>query len=195
MSLDLHFYYRGSLSSCNYACDYCPFAKTKNSRAELEADADDLRRFVGWVAGRKQDRLSVMFTPWGEALIRQPYREAMVELSQLAQVHRVVAQTNLSYEVDWTAGADKESLALWCTYHPSQVERDTFLARCRRLSALGVRYSVGMVGMVADLEEIEAMREELDEEVYLWVNAYKRDGAKYYSDPQVARLVAVDPLF
>ena len=27
--------YRGPLSSCNYACDYCPFAKRAESRVEL----------------------------------------------------------------------------------------------------------------------------------------------------------------
>ena len=29
--------YRGPLSSCNYGCEYCPFAKREESRAELEA--------------------------------------------------------------------------------------------------------------------------------------------------------------
>ena len=41
--------YRGPLSSCNYACGYCPFAKRRETREELAADARALGRFVDWV--------------------------------------------------------------------------------------------------------------------------------------------------
>ena len=44
--------YRGPLASCNYACAYCPFAKKKDSRQDLQRDARGLERFVDWVAGR-----------------------------------------------------------------------------------------------------------------------------------------------
>jgi hypothetical protein len=72
--------YRGRLSSCNYGCQYCPFAKKQDSRAELEADYRDLERFVTWALARKRP-LGVLFTPWGEALIRRPYQEALVRLT------------------------------------------------------------------------------------------------------------------
>src|SRR5437762_11699225 len=39
-------------SSCNYACEYCPFAKTANTREELRDDERRLKRFVTWVTGR-----------------------------------------------------------------------------------------------------------------------------------------------
>src|SRR4051812_46347375 len=61
--------YRGPLASCNYACRYCPFAKHRESREEHEADGRALARFVDWVETRAEDRISVFFTPWGEALI------------------------------------------------------------------------------------------------------------------------------
>ena len=30
--------YRGPLASCNYDCPYCPFAKRRDSRAQLLAE-------------------------------------------------------------------------------------------------------------------------------------------------------------
>src|SRR5690606_13305863 len=35
---ELHINWRGPLASCNYDCDYCPFAKHVSSREELAAD-------------------------------------------------------------------------------------------------------------------------------------------------------------
>src|SRR5690606_9233445 len=58
---------------------------------------------------------------------------------------------------------------------------------------LGVRYSVGMVGLREDLDEIEAMRRALPEHVYLWINAVKRE-AGYYGAADLTRLERVDPL-
>src|SRR5690606_24541191 len=72
--LDLTILYRGTLSSCNYDCPYCPFAKHWESPAELAADRRGLARFVDWVSARTDDRLALFFTPWGEALVRQWYR-------------------------------------------------------------------------------------------------------------------------
>ena len=54
--------YRGSLSSCNYACDYCPFAKTANTSAELKKDERELERFVGW-AETQRTRSGILITP------------------------------------------------------------------------------------------------------------------------------------
>lgn len=187
-------YYRGSLSSCNYACGYCPFAKTSNTRAELLCDQEELERFVAWVAACNDVEMSLLFTPWGEALVHRYYRQALVELSRLKSVRRVCIQTNLSAPVDDLDRADKKSLTLWATYHPGEVRRSRFVARCRRLQELGIRYSVGVVGMKEHLEELEALRRELPREVYLWVNAYKRV-ADYYESDDLRRIRNVDPHF
>ena len=47
--MDLTLYYRGPLSSCNYDCHYCPFAKTTASQEELSDDQQKLERFVNWL--------------------------------------------------------------------------------------------------------------------------------------------------
>lgn len=185
--------YRGPLSSCNYACDYCPFGKTRNTRAELADDARRLDRFVDWVLGREES-IGVLFTPWGEALIRRHYQEAFARLSTAPNVWRVAAQTNLSCSLDWLEGCDRETTALWTTWHPTQVSLDKFVDKCRELDERGFRYSVGVVGLKEAFDQIERLREALDPRVYLWVNAYKRE-AGYYDEAQVARLEAIDPLF
>ncbi|WP_133150634.1 STM4011 family radical SAM protein, partial [Frankia canadensis] len=137
--------YRGPLASCDHDCGYCPFAKRRDTPEQLRADRAALERFTGWV-GEQPHGVSVLFTPWGEGLVRSWYRRALVELSHLPHVGRVAIQTNLSHRVDWTADADVRRLALWATYHPGQEPYERFLDRCRDLGERGVRFSVGIVG-------------------------------------------------
>ena len=195
MALNLSILYRGPLSSCNYACGYCPFAKRRETAAELGVDRRALERFAGWALGRApDDRIAVLFTPWGEALTRPWYRETLARLSHAPHVERVAIQTNLSASLRWVEQADRARLALWATFHPGEVPRATFLRQCRELDRLGVRYSVGVVGLKEHLGEVTALRRELAPEVYLWVNAYKRSPG-YYEEEDLRRFEAIDPLF
>lgn len=183
--------YRGPLASCDYDCPYCPFAKRRDSRAQLLADRAALERFTAWVAACGHP-VSVLFTPWGEGLVRPWYRRAMTELSHLPCVRRVAIQTNLSQRVGWTAGADPGRLALWATYHPGQVPLGRFLSRVRELAGLGVRHSTGIVGLPEHYEAAVRLRAALPEETYLWVNAAE---GRSYTDAEAARWTAIDPLF
>src|SRR5581483_9795961 len=99
--MNLSILYRGPLSSCNYACGYCPFAKHTESAAELAADRRALERFVGWVAGQAAHTLGILFTPWGEAPVRRSYQDALIRLTRLPHVRRAAIQTNLSCGLDW----------------------------------------------------------------------------------------------
>ncbi|MGP2439592.1 STM4011 family radical SAM protein [Streptomyces sp. JW3] len=190
--MDLTVLYRGPLASCDYDCPYCPFAKRRDSREQLRADRAALARFAGWAAAATDDRLSLLFTPWGEGLVRSWYRRTLTELSHLPHIRRVAIQTNLSCRTDWLADADPATLALWCTYHPGQTPYDRFLAKCRDLAARGVRYSVGVVGLPAHLDAARRLRAELPDHVYLWINAAEGHS---YDDAQAATWTALDPLF
>jgi MoaA/NifB/PqqE/SkfB family radical SAM enzyme len=185
--------YRGPLSSCNYACGYCPFAKRTETADELAHDRACLERFVQWVGSRPHP-VGVLFTPWGEALVRRWYQDALAELTNTPHVVKAAVQTNLSCKLDWVDGCDLGRLALWCTFHPGETTRQKFMAKCRTLTEKGVRFSVGVVGLKDHLAEIAALRAELPAAVYLWVNAYKRE-ADYYPSDMIADLTAVDPLF
>lgn len=189
--------YRGTLSSCNYACAYCPFAKKRDSRAVLARDAREVGRFTRWVSTQSRP-ISVLFTPWGEALVRRHYRAAMQTLAALSHVRQVALQTNLSGPLDWLGGMDSASRAkigLWCTYHPGQTTIARFLERCTRLDAMGVRYSVGVVALHEHYEAIRALREALPSQIYLWLNAYDRRGPGYYNADDLTWLDAIDPWF
>lgn len=192
--MNLTILYRGPLRSCNYACAYCPFAKTRATATETAADRAALERFVNWAEERHVERLSAFFTPWGEALVQRRYQQAIARLSRMPHVEKVAIQTNLSCRLGWLDDCDPRRIGLWTTYHPAQVTRARFLGRCADLDRRGMRYSVGIVGLLEHIDEIEAMRAALPEHVYLWVNAYKH-GAGYYSAEAMRRLTAVDPLF
>ncbi|MFI6335129.1 STM4011 family radical SAM protein [Streptomyces sp. NPDC050535] len=190
--MDLTILYRGQLASCDYDCPYCPFAKRRDTTAELRTDRAALERFTTWAGEQHEDRLSVLFTPWGEGLVRSWYRRALVELSHRPHVQRVAIQTNLSCRTDWLEEADRDTVALWCTYHPGQTPHERFLDKTRQLTALGVRFSVGVVGLPDHLEPALKLRAELPEQVYLWVNAAE---GHTYTDEQAAEWTALDPLF
>lgn len=186
--------YRGPLSSCNYRCDYCPFAKRRESKSELDVDRNCLKRFVNWIHSRPQHSHGILFTPWGEALTRRWYRESMIELSQLKQIQKVAVQTNLSCKLDWLEQVNREKVGLWCTYHPEEVDQQVFLDQCQQLDRIGIRYSVGVVGLSENIEAAESLRRSLSSDVYLWINAYKRE-ENYYDASTFKRYQAIDPLF
>jgi hypothetical protein len=186
--------YRGPLSSCNYDCGYCPFAKHHETAAELKRDREALSRFVNWAEQQSQFRLAILFTPWGEALVRPWYQQALARLSRLPAVEKAAIQTNLSCKLDWICNCDLSRLALWCTWHPTQISLGDFLAQCRRLDDRGVRYSVGVVGLREAFEPIAELRGRLPGHVYLWINAYK-DQPDYYTEAEVEFLESIDPLF
>ncbi|QBJ96228.1 radical SAM protein [Rhodococcus sp. ABRD24] len=183
--------YRGPLASCDYDCPYCPFAKRRDTPEQLRADRAALERFCVWVEDQDQE-LSILFTPWGEGLVRSWYRRALVDLSRLAHVRRVAIQTNLSCRTGWLAGADLDTVALWCTYHPGQTPHDRFRTKTTELTDLGVRFSVGVVGLPEHLEAARRLRAELPDPVYLWVNAAE---GHEYADADAADWTAIDPLF
>lgn len=189
--VDLTVLYRGPLASCDYDCPYCPFAKRRDSTARLRADRAALQRFAQWAA-HSDDQLSLLFTPWGEGLVRSWYRHTLAELSHLPHIRRVAIQTNLSCRTDWLAEADHDTLALWCTYHPGQTPYDRFLTKCHDLAERGIRFSVGVVGLPEHLDAARRLRADLPEHIYLWINA--AEGHSYH-DTEADQWTALDPLF
>ncbi|MGO4616262.1 STM4011 family radical SAM protein [Nocardia sp. 2YAB30] len=190
--MDLTILYRGPLASCDYDCPYCPFAKRRDSTAQLRADRAALERFIRWACAQTEDRLSILFTPWGEGLVRSWYRRALVELSRQPHIDRVAIQTNLSCRTEWLADADLDTVALWCTYHPDQTSYDRFLDKTTRLARAGVRFSVGIVGLPDHLDHARRLRADLPDHIYLWVNAAE---GHTYTDEAASTWTAVDPLF
>src|SRR5581483_4353216 len=118
----------------------------------------------------------------------------LVRLSRLAHVERAAIQTNLSCSMDFLERADASKIGLWATFHPTEVARAKFVARCQEAVARGARLSAGVVGLREHLDEIDALRRELPASVYVWVNAFKRVPG-YYSPDALARIERVDPLF
>lgn len=194
MSARWNILYRGPLSSCNYACGYCPFAKTRNTIEELRDDAAKLERFLDWVDAQAPREIGILFTPWGEALIHRVYRQALIRLGKLPHVKRAAIQTNLACGLNWLEQADRETVALWCTFHPTETTVEKFAAKIHQLRRMGIRHSVGAVGIKQHFPLIRELRELLPESTYLWVNAFKKN-PRYYQQEQVDFLTAIDPLF
>lgn len=191
--MELTILYRGPLVSCNYACAYCPFAKRRESAEERARDEAALDRFRSWLEARPAtDELRVLFTPWGEAMVRRAYRETIARLTHVRSVRVVGVQTNLSGPLDFLSRARPEKVRLWCTYHPEQVDRARFVERVRNARTLGAPLSVGIVGFRRFFDEVRALRAELPDDVYLWINVPKSSDERL-SEAELDSLAAIDP--
>lgn len=184
--------YRGQLASCNYGCTYCPFAKRVDSAAMLAKDRAGLENFERWISAETTHRWRVLFTPWGEALVRSWYRHAICRLSKLEHLESVAVQTNLSCSLSWLNDCDRTKVALWATYHPTETRLDQFVRKVRRVRDAGVRLSVGMVAVPEFFAEIARLREALPSEIYLWINPQK-PRQRPYTDHEVDFLTSIDP--
>lgn len=191
--------FRTRLEWCNYACGYCPWnaTLTRVDADAFRADAERLRRIIDRVAELPRP-VEFFITPKAEYLVLPYWREAVGRLLALPQVTRVTVQTNLSFDVAaFLDAVDGAKLALWTTYHPSEVDAAGFEALATKwdvLLARGVPFSVGVVGTRENLARLETVRARLDPRVYLWVNAYKRE-PDYYTSADRARIRAIDPYF
>ena len=193
-AMHLSILYRGPLVSCNYGCQYCPFAKRQQTLAELADDRQALARFTQWIAAQSEHEFSILFTPWGEALIHRWYQENLSQLSHFPNVRKVAIQTNLSCDLGWIDKANSASLALWTTFHPEWSEPDCFLQKCRSLIDHKIQFSVGVVGFPKFKPAIAYLRQALPPNIYLWINAVKAELLNLSSGDR-AFFQSIDPLY
>ncbi len=192
-------YYRGSLKSCNYHCEYCPFSKNKRSERQRNKDQKELTQFVTFMGDQKES-YGIQITPYGEALIHDYYWEALAKLSQYNHVEAVGAQTNLSFSVSeklavyGEAGGDLSKLRLWGTFHPTMCRVEDFLRQCELLEQESVLYCVGSVGVPEHIVLLQQLRQKLNPQVYLWVN--RMDGlGRPYSPEEIRAFSEIDTYF
>jgi MoaA/NifB/PqqE/SkfB family radical SAM enzyme len=191
--------FRTRLEWCNYTCHYCPWnaERTRGSATLFEEDARRVARVVDRVAELSRP-VEFFITPKAEYLVLPYWREAVARLCALPQVERVTVQTNLSFDLAAFLGTLPEGkLALWTTCHPTEVDekgREELFANWALLRERGVPFSVGIVGTRENIPFAQALRRRLPADVYLWVNAYKRE-ADYYSPADLAALRNIDPWF
>ncbi len=191
--------FRSRLEWCNYTCSYCPWNATLNhvSRDDFQQDEQRVQRVVERVAELSRP-VEFFITPKAEYLVLAYWRAAVTRLTRLSQVSRVTIQTNLSFDLEaFLDAVDPTKLALWTTFHPSEVPPsaiELLHAKWDLLHGRGVPFSVGLVGTHANLAYLESLRRRLPPDVYVWVNAYKRE-ADYYTLADLERIRAIDPLF
>jgi MoaA/NifB/PqqE/SkfB family radical SAM enzyme len=188
--------FRTRLEWCNFTCHYCPW-NANVTRVPADAFREDEARLV-----RIVDRISELpreveffITPKAEYLVLPYWRREVARLLALPHVRRVTVQTNLSFGVaGWLDEIELRKLALWTTYHPGETGLAPLLEKWSLLRQRGVPFSVGIVGTRENVPHAEGLRRLLPRDVYLWVNAYKRE-PDYYGEDELARIIAVDPLF
>lgn len=194
-----HVYYRGSLSFCNYRCQYCPFSKNGGGGRQLARDEKELFRFIEEI-GRERFCGTVQIAPYGEALIHEYYWKGLAELSALPGIQAAGAQSNFSFPVGEMlsryeqAGGRVDKLRLWGTFHPEMTTVLEFLEQCRELGDAGILFCVGAVGVPEHLELLRELRAGLGGTVYMWIN--KMDGMKRkYTDSELRAFFELDANF
>jgi MoaA/NifB/PqqE/SkfB family radical SAM enzyme len=191
--------FRTRLEWCNYTCGYCPWnATARRVPADVfREDESRLGRILDRVA-ELPDSVEFFITPKAEYLVLPYWRHAVGRLLALPQVERVTVQTNLSFDLAaFLDGVDSSRLALWTTYHPTEVsaeELEVLHAKWDLLLRRGVPFSVGVVGIRENLPHLRRLRRRLDPRVYLWVNAYQRE-PNYYASAELDEIRSIDPYF
>ncbi len=191
--------FRTRLEWCNYTCWYCPW-NANVRKVPAEAFRDDearLTRVVDRVAELPRP-VEFFITPKAEYLVLPYWRAAVGRLLNLPQVRHVTVQTNLSFDLAaFLDSVNAAKLALWTTYHPTEVpeaELEQLHGKWELLRRRGVPFTVGVVGTHANLPHVDRLRRRLHPSVYLWVNAYQRE-SDYYTAEQLDAIRHVDPYF
>lgn len=193
------FYYRGYLTSCNYSCEYCPFSKRNMTAEQEKKDRQALEKFLCQMEAETEEH-ALQIVPYGEALVHPYYWEALAKFSRIKTEAYTGCQTNLSFPVEQmlslftSCGGVKRKLRLWCTFHPSMTSVDAFAGQCRKLGQEGIAYCAGAVGDPEALSCIQKLREELPEEVYVWINRMEGRRTRY-SDEEIQKFQEIDPYF
>lgn len=186
--------YRGPLASCNYACCYCPFSKRTETAGQLERDRAALSRFTDWLGRQDRHEWKVLITPWGEALVRSWYRDAMALVSHMPHLASVAVQTNLSCGLQWLARCRVDRVSLWATWHPRETTCEAFVRKVEQVREQGVRICVGVVGVPEFMDDILCLQKQLPRGVYLWINA-QQPRSRPYTVEETDRFQAIDPQF
>ena len=164
-------------------------------------DRQALAKFVETVTVTEHP-VSVMFTPYGEAMIHKDYQQALATLSSLPQITSVGIQTNLSFKVAefieriCKHGGQGNKIRLWCSYHPEMVSQRRFISQCQQLQEAGITFCVGAVAATdpAHIACLQSLRSSLPVDCYLWLN--RMDGLKRpYTPAEIAIFTAIDPEF
>lgn len=192
-------FYRGYLTSCNYACRYCPFSKRTMTKTQIDKDKIALFDFIDKTKQLKIPH-AVQIVPYGEALIHEYYWKALAKLSRIETQDYTGCQTNLSFPVEKMLKlydkyqGKREKLRLWCTFHPSMTTINDFVKQCNKLEAAKISFCVGMVGDPNEIPTLLELREKLSSSVYLWIN--KMDGLKSkYKPDEIEVFQKIDPYF
>lgn len=200
MKQNIQLQYRGSLMSCNYRCDYCPFSKYPKSERRLEKDRQELLRFVSFLEAQSDFNGTIQIVPYGEALLYDFYWEGLARLSRCRGIEAVGAQSNFSFSVDEMLssyreqGGIVEKLRLWGTFHPQMTTLSQFLNQCEQLQKKQILFSVGAVGNPQNLSIIRQLRSELPPQIYLWIN--RMDGLnRPYTPEEYQAFLSIDPYF
>ena len=140
--------FRSRLEWCNYTCHYCPWNAdlTRVPAEQFREDARRVARIVERVAELPRP-VEFFITPKAEYLVLPYWRQAVARLCAVPQVERVTVQTNLSFDVaSFLDTLDAGKVALWTTYHPTEVDesqRESLFAKWQLLQQRSVPFSVG----------------------------------------------------
>ncbi len=191
-------YYRGSLKTCNYSCSYCSFAR-KETIPETKEDKKELTHFYDWIK-KSNSTMRLMFLPYGEALIHLYYQEAIIRFSQLDNIKGISCQTNLSFNTHSfiqrlkASHVDVSIIKLWASFHPEMVVIEEFVDKVHFLKEEGLELAVGVVGSKNNKNIIAELRQQLDPQLYLFINAIQRSRQRL-DEEDIAFFSSIDPLF
>ena len=177
---------------CNYACTYCPQTHDRRApKGRFTAHAFDNHPLERWIEAFDRHfsahKVSLVITG-GEPMIDARNMPPLLRhLAAQDYVACIRIDTNASWSPDRYADIDLSKIVLMCTFHPGQVEEESFLENVRRLRQAG--FAVGMVNYVmndAAIPEFERRRKVFQDQGLLLHPNPLWNGAGHYGPEAVA---------
>lgn len=153
---------------CNYKCPYCPQTHDRFARiGKYAAHAFDNYPLAKWVNAFsyhfQERRLSLVITGGEPMLDRENMVPLLKQLTAMPAVECIRIDTNASGKLDNFKEVDPEKIILNCSYHPSQVSKESFLNAIKQLLYFG--YKIGMVNFIMGTDNFDIFKK-VKEEIF-----------------------------
>jgi ABC-type polysaccharide/polyol phosphate transport system ATPase subunit/MoaA/NifB/PqqE/SkfB family radical SAM enzyme len=174
---------------CNYKCDYCgvPFFSKKESGITYDHAFDHypVDSWVGMFKIFPQQELYLKITGGEPFIDRKNIITLLNGLSEFSNIKQIRIDTNGSWEPNSFLKLNKEKIALYMCYHPTQISYDKFIENALRIRDAG--FAIPVINFVLSPENYPSFEEvnRLFEHHGFLVNASIMIPAGQYSDRSV----------
>ncbi|NDV20228.1 hypothetical protein GO013_12485 [Pseudodesulfovibrio sp. JC047] len=147
--------FNGRYAHCNYACPYCYVSTSVNKGMHFQHSIEEWKTAFNRHFG---DTHTVFYFSYGEPTLAQYFFDVLDMVAENKNWEAKIT-TNLSLPLDKllaTRLAREKRLNINTSFHPTQVDVDTFIQQCLKLRAAGIEPSIVYVMYPPQIDDFES---------------------------------------